>query len=607
MKPLSRFVISTGLALSVVLVIAAPAGATVYMVMPGIDPDSTPCQLAAAGAGTCSLREALAAVDAGSGGDTIMLPAGNYPNIQGAEFAISKSVTILGAGSATTTVNGSPSSRVFDVTQPVVVTISDVTITGGNAVGGSFSGGGVEVSSGTGNPALLMSGDAVVNNGAELYGGGIDLAHNGGSLTLSDSLVANNQILGQGNPQPAGGGIVLAHGGTLTNVTVTGNSNADTASTLGGGGIENLGGGVTIASSTIAGNSSSGPSGNESGGNLGGNSVTILDSIVAGGVGPAGSQNCGVHETSGGHNLEDRNQCGFTGPGDHINTPPMLGQLAAIPNATSTLELMPGSTAINGGDTACTSATGAPLTHDQRGLMRPQGSACDIGAFEFQLPVFSSPPALSGGPEVGQPLSCTPAPAPSSPDGPATVGGAVLVRDGAATTTAFPYTIVASDAGHMLACGESATDAAGTVSTSSPAITAITVPTPTTTTPVQPSNAFAVVSTTAAADGGKLTIALVSPDAGKFIVTATATVTTVHSGRKHRTMLAYGSATATAGGPEALVLKLTPTVPAEAALDRAGKLIVPLKITFTPTGGTSRTRIATVSVRDPRANLRHRH
>ena len=473
MKPAIRCVL---LALLALLVIAAPAGATVYTVMPGIDPDSTPCPPAAAGTGTCSLREALAAVNAGAGGDTIMLPAGNYPNIQGAEFPISKTVTILGAGSATTTVNGSPSSRVFDVTAPVVATISDVTITGGNAVGAG--GGGVEVNSASGNPALVMAGDAVINNSATEEGGGIDFqrpghADQGGTLTLSDSLVANNQVSNTSDPHVLGGGIVLTSGGTLTNVTVTGNSLIG-AGSFGGGGIANLGSApVTIASSTIAGNSLSDTNaGPESGGNLSGNSVRLLDSIVAGGSGPAGMQNCGVPEISLGHNLEDLNQCGLTGPGDQVNKNPMLGTLAAIPNAASTLALMTGSPAINAGDAACTTATGAPLTHDQRGLPRPQGSACDIGAFEFQLPSFANPPALSGGPQVGQQLSCTAPPAPSSPDGPETVAGPVLVRDGMATTTAFPYTIAASDAGHTVACGESATNAAGTATSTSAAITA---------------------------------------------------------------------------------------------------------------------------------------
>ena len=495
MQPVTRSVLSTVLAVLALLVIAAPAGATVYTVMPGIDPDINPCPAAAADTGMCSLREALIAVDAGSGGDTIMLPAGNYPNLQGAEFAISKTVAILGAGSATTTVNGSPNSRVFDVTQPVTATIDDLTITGGHA-SGSGSGGGVEVNSTSGNPALVMSGDAVIDNTAGVQGGGINLAVQGGVLTLSDSLVANNRISGQGIPIAAGGGIVLNNGGTLTNVTVTGNSDPDSG--FGGGGIFTAGG-VTIASSTIAGNSSAGP-----GGNLSGTSVTLLDSIVAAGVGPAGSQNCSVHEISGGHNLEDLNQCGFTGPGDQINNDPKLGTLAAIPNAASTLALMPGSPAINAGDTACTTATGAPLTHDQRGLARPQGSACDIGAFEFQLPSFANPPALSGGPQVGQQLSCTAAPAPSSPDGPATGAGPVVVRDGMATTTAFPYTIAASDAGHTLACGQSATNAAGTDTTTSAAITALNQTTTTAATPSPPSISSLTQSASTWREGNKL-------------------------------------------------------------------------------------------------------
>ena len=227
------------------------------------------------------------------------------------------------------------------MTAPVVATISDVTITGGNAV----FGGGVEVNSASGNPALHMTGDAVMNNSATREGGGIDFqsASQGGTLTLSDSLVANNQLLDTGDPNVTGGGIVLSGGGTLTNVTVTGNS-VNPTDTVGGGGTENLGTApVTIASSTIEGNSTADSNVPGSGGNLSGNSFRLLDSIVAGGSGPAGRQNCGAPEISLGHNLEDLNQCGLTGPGDQVNKNPMLGTLAPIPNAASTLALMPGS------------------------------------------------------------------------------------------------------------------------------------------------------------------------------------------------------------------------------------------------------------------------
>jgi hypothetical protein len=54
----------------------------------------------------------------------------------------------------------------------------------------------------------------------------------------------------------------------------------------------------------------------------------------------------------------------------------MLGPLGAKGGPTKTLALLPGSPATDAGsDTACPSV-------DQRGVSRPQGSHCDIGAFE---------------------------------------------------------------------------------------------------------------------------------------------------------------------------------------------------------------------------------
>src|SRR4051794_31102998 len=62
---------------------------------------------------TCSLREAAAAVNAGTGGDTISVPAGRYVLTAG-ELGVAQSVTIAGAGARTTTVDGGGSDRIFN-------------------------------------------------------------------------------------------------------------------------------------------------------------------------------------------------------------------------------------------------------------------------------------------------------------------------------------------------------------------------------------------------------------------------------------------------------------------------------------------------------------
>ena len=98
--------------------------------------------------------------------------------------------------------------------------------------------------------------------------------------------------------------------------------------------------------------------------------------------------NCGNPMTSGGHNLEDGNSCGFTAPSDVVSEP-VLGPLQDNGGFAHTHALLAGSPAIDAGDN-----TGCPAS-DQRGEQRPidgdgDGNAiCDIGAYEYQGTVYS--------------------------------------------------------------------------------------------------------------------------------------------------------------------------------------------------------------------------
>jgi hypothetical protein len=84
------------------------------------------------------------------------------------------------------------------------------------------------------------------------------------------------------------------------------------------------------------------------------------------------------------HNLsegvtDDANACGLTNGANAnlIGSDPNLGPLADNGGATQTHALLSGSPAIDAGDNSTCPAT------DQRGVARPQGSACDIGAYEL--------------------------------------------------------------------------------------------------------------------------------------------------------------------------------------------------------------------------------
>ena len=68
--------------------------------------------------------------------------------------------------------------------------------------------------------------------------------------------------------------------------------------------------------------------------------------------------------------------------GDRVGTDPLLGPLADNGGQTDTLALLPGSPAIDH------ASVGTPT--DQRRVVRPQGGACDVGAFEL-VPSIATP------------------------------------------------------------------------------------------------------------------------------------------------------------------------------------------------------------------------
>jgi CSLREA domain-containing protein len=211
-------------------------------------------------------------------------------------------------------------------------------------------------------------------NNATASGGGIS---NTGSLTLKNSTIDHNQ-------GRTGGGI--NHSGfsfQAENITVTTNTATDN-----GGGIAN-GMSMSLSHATISGNSS------DTGGNIynDGDSPqisfanTIVTNPVSGGncVNPTGSFN------SLGHNVENTDSCSFSAAGDMVNTDPLLGQLRDNGGPTPTHALLPGSPAIDQGDSSY-----CPIS-DQRGAVRPSGAGCDIGAYENDTPVVIQDFALGSG------------------------------------------------------------------------------------------------------------------------------------------------------------------------------------------------------------------
>jgi hypothetical protein len=107
--------------------------------------------------------------------------------------------------------------------------------------------------------------------------------------------------------------------------------------------------------------------------------VTLKNSIVAGNAG----RDCTGAVLSAGHNLDGDSTCNLTATGDVPAVDPLLGPLGDYGGPTETHALLPDSPAIDAIPVAdCTDLEGHPVEHDQRGVRRPRGAGCDIGAFE---------------------------------------------------------------------------------------------------------------------------------------------------------------------------------------------------------------------------------
>jgi predicted outer membrane repeat protein len=201
--------------------------------------------------------------------------------------------------------------------------------------------------------------------------------------------VMNSTISGNSAPD-LGGGIAGGYWGVaIVNSTISGNSAGNS-----GGAIAT--GAALITSSTISGNSAASGGGIYSFGNL-----EISDTILNAGASGENIFNNGGTVTSHGYNFSSDNGSGYlNGPGDQINTDPLLGPLQDNGGPTLTHMLLPGSPAIDAGDPNFT----PPPFHDQRGpcfyrvFGRPR-RRIDVGSVEVQP----------------QPRCPTPAPRPTPP------------------------------------------------------------------------------------------------------------------------------------------------------------------------------------------------
>ncbi len=367
----------------------------------------------------CSLREAItnanndlatsADCTAGSGNDTIVFAGGVTTITLGSTLPhITDTDGLAIDGGGDITISGNDLYRILMVDNGIPLTLQNLTVADGRCVscigaaiynsGGTLTitnstvsghngglGGAIYSSGGT----LIIANSIFSDNISTSYGGGIA---NTGVLTITDSTFSGNtggEFAGGGaiysddsltitnstfSNNTSGRGAIFNGGpATITNSTFTGNSGVND----GGGGVYNQGT-LTITNSTFSGNSAN------VGGDiyqLGSSSIlNLYNNILANSV-SGGHCEIGDGTISGNNNLIENttSACGFTNGvnGNITGSDPDLGALTGSP---AYFPLNSGSLAINAGNDA-----NCPST-DQRGVTRPQGSHCDIGAYEVTPP-----------------------------------------------------------------------------------------------------------------------------------------------------------------------------------------------------------------------------
>jgi predicted outer membrane repeat protein len=369
--------------------------------------------------GPGSLRQAL--FNAVSGDTITFAPSlAGQTNTLTSTLLINKDLTMDGSGLASrVSISGNDNVSVLLVDPGVTLTIKSLIIRNGKAI----NGGGIYNNGGTLNvtDSLFTANNAIsdpyfVGNGegGAIYSrGGLTLTNTtfdsnnasrggalscmGGTIAVTDSTYISNSALsdsgGDGgaiyencnlailnstfsaNTAAHYGGAVLSDNDInpveITNSTFYGN----TALSGSGGAIANYGG-LVIRNSTFSNNNASNGGALRNG--IGG-ILSLRNSILANSIGgvdclksdgsPAIENLNNLIETTG----ADVESCGTP----LLSIDPRLGALGANGGFTQTMALRQGSPAINAGDDARCPAT------DQRGISRPYGSHCDLGAYEY--------------------------------------------------------------------------------------------------------------------------------------------------------------------------------------------------------------------------------
>jgi hypothetical protein len=315
--------------------------------------------------------------------------------------------------------NGTGKGPVITVEGFTILTLNQLTITGGSApIGGGvyLEGGDAQFTDST------ISGNTATNSGGGIGGDGF--------FNLIGSTVSGNTALGSGFIGGAGGGIAItgaAGGDDIVDSTISGNTAGGVGSGAEGGGIVNVGGSQIISNSTISGNTATGANGGGGGVSDEAGSVAITDSTISGnsatgygaaiesvngvslaadiladaGGPPAVSECQGVAPIDLDYNVDDDGTCGlsaaFHSVSDSATIGDYLGPLQNNGGPTDTIALSSGpNNPAQAVIPLIFTPFGEPVAScrqaDQRGV--PRGAPCDMGA--YALTVGVAPMITSG-------------------------------------------------------------------------------------------------------------------------------------------------------------------------------------------------------------------
>jgi hypothetical protein len=356
------------------------------------------------------------AINNAAAGDTITFNLPNSSTIlltNSTQIIINRNLTIIGPGASQLIIDASKTSGadVFDIGGGAQVAISGVTLQGGydgiyvyssgtvaslsavtvrncsgegiyndigttlslanSTVSGNTQDGGVYLSFNTNGvisqSTISANGNRVDSNGVQTFG----------TLTISQSTVS-------GNPN---GGLYVSQGDlTVINSTVSGNGFAGGNS---GGGLYSDAGSTThVIASTIAGNV--GLPGAGGGVSAYQSTITLKNTLISNNTGGNCFYDVGAVFISAGHNLDNDGSCVLSDPTDlHNAIAGFAGGLADNGGPMQTIALLASSPAVDAIPVTptnyCTDLNGNPITTDQRGVTRPNGAGCDIGAYELKV------------------------------------------------------------------------------------------------------------------------------------------------------------------------------------------------------------------------------